>query len=444
MGSQVAGMSRHETGQEVRGRFTYSVFASPLHDATTVNELTAPVRARLDALGGVLDETRPAGASHLYVVATGGTERAILDAVTRRWAVDDEPCILVAHGGHNSLPAALEALAAIRQRGGRGRIVALTGRGGPDTDTDIDTDRLDEAIVDLDAIRRFHTTRLGVVGGPSSWLVASSPDPAVVRRRWGVEIVTVDPTRAIELTRVPVVPTGVLAQRFTRVADPVRSTVDVQAVDTAMGVRAALTDAIDDHDLDAVTVRCFDLLDDPGTSGCLALASLNDDGVVAGCEGDVPSALAMLVVRNLLGQPSWMANPAMVDPEANRLVLAHCTVAPSMLDHFSLDTHFESGRGVGISGVFASQPVTLLRVGGADLDEHWIVEGDIVSTGDDPDLCRTQVTVELTTGRVDDLLERPLGNHVVLAAGHHGDRLRRWWELAVEGRDEPPRELDRI
>ena len=121
----------------------------------------------------------------------------------------------------------------------------------------------------------------------------------MVRRRWGPEVVTVDPARMIELTRMPVTPTGLLAERFTRVADPVRSRVDEHAVDGAMGVRSALGDVLDVEHLDAVTVRCFDLLDDPGTSGCLALASLNDDGIVAGCEGDVPSALAMLWVRVL-------------------------------------------------------------------------------------------------------------------------------------------------
>jgi L-fucose isomerase-like protein len=291
---------------------------------------------------------------------------------------------------------------------------------------------LDEAVGDLEAIAAMRSTRLGVIGGPSSWLVASSPPAAVVRRRWGPEVVTVAPTRMIELTRTPVTPTGPLADRFTRVAEAARSHVDRDAVDTAMGVRVALSDVLDSDDLDAVTVRCFDLLDDAGTSGCLALASLNDDGIVAGCEGDVPSALAMLWVRTLLGQPAWMANPATVDVETNELVLAHCTVAPSMVDALALDTHFESGLGVGISCTFARQPVTLIRLGGADLDRCWIAEGAIVDTGDDADLCRTQVTVALSRGIVDELLERPLGNPLVLAAGHHGTRLSRWWRLVAD------------
>ena len=411
-------------------RFDYSVVASSLHDANSVAAVTAAVRGILDDLGGrvvdiaeALRDRKPS--PRVVVVATGGTERLLLEAIAAGVAGASEPTVLVAHRGHNSLPAALETLAAIRQSGGRGRIVSVTG--------DAATDRamLDEAIGDLEAVVAMRSTRLGVIGGPSSWLVASSPDPDVVRRRWGPEIVTVEPTRMIELTRTPVTPTGVLAERFTKVADPVRSTVERRAVDKAMGVRAALVDVLDQDSLDAVTVRCFDLLGDPGTSGCLALASLNDDGIVAGCEGDVPSALAMLWVRYLLGQPTWMANPASVDVGRNQLVLAHCTVAPSMVESFSLDTHFESGMGVGISAQFAAQPVTLIRLGGVDLDECWIVEGAIVATGDDADLCRTQVTVSLSSGNVDDLLTHPLGNHLVLASGHHERRLRSWWSMAV-------------
>jgi L-fucose isomerase-like protein len=410
--------------------FGYSVVASTLHDPRAVDAITAPVRQLLDDLGGTpVDGPASDGAArspHLFVVATGGTERLLLDSIAAR-AVSHpaEPTVLVAHRAHNSLPAALETLAAIQQVGGRGRIVSLAG--------DVATDRhaLAEAIGDLAAVAAMHSARLGIVGGPSSWLVASSPDPAVVRRRWGPEVVTVEPTRMIELTRTPVTPTGALAERFTTVADPTRTTVDRRDVNDAMGVRSALFDVLENDDLDAVTVRCFDLLGDPGTSGCLALASLNDDGIVAGCEGDVPSALAMLWVRHLLDQPTWMANPATLDVDRNELVLAHCTVAPSMVESFALDTHFESGRGVGISGQFAAQPVTLIRLGGVDLDQCWIAEGDIVSTGDDADLCRTQVTIALSSGNVGDLLTQPLGNHLVLAAGHHERRLRNWWHLAV-------------
>jgi L-fucose isomerase-like protein len=222
-----------------------------------------------------------------------------------------------------------------------------------------------------------------------------------------------------------------IAVRFISTSDRRRNSVGDAAVRAAAAIGSTLEDIIDHDRLDAVSVRCFDLLSDPGTSGCLALATLNDDGIVAGCEGDVPSTLAMMWIRYLLDQPSWMANPARVDVEHNRIVLAHCTVAPSMVGSIALSTHFESGKGVGISGRFDEQPVTLVRIGGVDLDERWIAEGRIVGTGDDPDLCRTQVTVELDGRSVEELLDAPLGNHITLATGHHRSRLERWWRLAI-------------
>ena len=426
-------------------RFNYTVVASSLHDRVAVDAIVAPITSLADGLGGRRHDTdgEPENGSELpelVVVATGGTEQSILDLVARRRVNHvDTPTVLIAHPAHNSLPASLEALAALQQTDRRGRIVYLSGaaEGGATADGALLPDRtvLDEAVTDLEAILRFRTARLGLVGGPSSWLVASSPDPEVVRRRWGPHVEMVDPGRMIELTRTPVVPTGPLADRFADGASTADDTthvgVDRAAIDAAASVGAALDDVVDGNRLDAVTVRCFDLLVDPGTSGCLALASLNDGGIVAGCEGDLPSTLGMMWVRNLLGQASWMANPSRIDPPRNRLVLAHCTVAPSLTEGYSLSTHFESGMGVGISGYFAEQPVTLVRVGGRDLERCWIAEGAIVESGDDPDLCRTQVTIALTDGSVDDLLDRPLGNHVVMASGHHGERLRRWWRLAI-------------
>lgn len=413
-------------------RFVFGIVASPLHDEAAVEDIIAPIRALACDLGGrPVDDEADVEVPQLVVIATGGTERAILDLVARRRIGGaDMPAVLVAHRSHNSLPAALEALAALQQSHRRGRIVYLTG------DPEADRQELDEAVTDLEAVARLRTARLGLVGGASSWLVASSPEPDVVRHRWGPTVEVVDPARMIELTRTPVVPTGRLADRFVEGADPSSSQrshapVGRAAVDAAASVAGALDDVVEGGGFDAVSVRCFDLLRDPGTSGCLALAELNDDGIVAGCEGDLPSTLGMLWARHLLGQASWMANPSRLDRRRNELVLAHCTVAPSLTEGYSLATHFESGIGVGISGRFPEQPVTLLRIGGRDLEQCWIAEGEIVEQGDEPDLCRTQVTVVLSDGSVDDLLEHPLGNHLVMVAGGHADRLRRWWQLAI-------------
>jgi L-fucose isomerase-like protein len=138
----------------------------------------------------------------------------------------------------------------------------------------------------------------------------------------------------------------------------------------------------------------------------------------------------MLLVRTLLDQPSWIANPASVDPDTDRVLLAHCTVAPSMVDGVQLHTHFESGIGIGLRGRFAPGPVTLLRLGGGALERLWVSDGEIERTGEAEDLCRTQVVVRLTGTPARSLLDHPLGNHLVLVHGHHRARIERWWQLA--------------
>ena len=401
--------------------FCYQELASPLHDAATVSAITGSLRGRLDELGGV-----PGGAAarpdapFVSVVATGGTEQAVLSVTEQRArACPDEPVVLVAHPRHNSLPAALEALARLHQDGRRGRIAYVPDEAAAEPA---------EAVADLTAWHRLHDTRLGQVGDPSDWLVASVPDADRVRRHWGVELVTVPMD---DVLRHHTTPDGgqAVAVRW-RDQDNAHGP-DATEVAAAEALHPTLTAVLDRHRVDAVTVRCFDFLGELHTSGCLALADLNDDGIVAGCEGDVASAVAMLWIRHRLDAASWIANPAEVDVDADELVLAHCTIAPSLAEDLHLDTHFESGLGIGISGTVPAGPVTLVRLGGHGLEQRWLADGEVIGSGDSPDLCRTQATVRLETGRVAELLESPLGNHLVLVPGHHAERLDRWWRLAV-------------
>jgi L-fucose isomerase-like protein len=197
-------------------------------------------------------------------------------------------------------------------------------------------------------------------------------------------------------------------------------------------VYIALKKAIEQHKLDAITVRCFDLVLDHKTTGCFALAQLNDEGIIAGCEGDLVSTIGMLWSHKLLGQIPWMANPVQLNEESNRLWLAHCTVPRSIVKEYTLRSHFESGIGVGIQGTISNGPVTLLRIGGKNMDKIWIAEGEIIQSGNAEDLCRTQVEVKLTTGTVKEILKAPLGNHLILVRGHHHKQLLEWWKTMVE------------
>jgi L-fucose isomerase-like protein len=210
---------------------------------------------------------------------------------------------------------------------------------------------------------------------------------------------------------------------------------DQRSVAEAARLHPALRRLVEEDRLDAVAVRCFDLLSSVQTSGCVALAELNDEGIVAGCEGDLVSTVAMLWVHALTGGAAWMANPSRVDPASGRVRLAHCTIARSLTQGYALRSHFESGIGVGIAGQLPPGPVTLVRIGGTGMDRLFLAEGQAEPAGPDEALCRTQVDVTVGPEAVAELLARPLGNHLVVVPGRHAAWLRGYHDLVVRPPD---------
>jgi L-fucose isomerase-like protein len=407
-------------------RFAWYAAISPVHDAAALRGLLDSYAAPLRAMGGERWDPSmgpaPAGGPVIFVV-TGGTEQIIL---SRARFSRGEPAVLVAHPGHNSLPAALEVLARLQQKGVRGRVHYLDDPGDAEGLRDL------AAAVHGRAVRRaLHEARIGLVGRPSDWLVASSPSPQVVREVWGPSVV---PLPLDPLLEPPDAELSVLGERTARlVRSGAESLVEPAETDlpAAGRVHAALRRMVDAGRLDAISVRCFDLVTRRRTTGCVALARLCDEGVIAGCEGDLVATVAMLWAHRLLGVLPWMANPSRVDRARGVLSLAHCTVPPSLTTRYRLRTHFESGLGVGIQGVLPEGPVTLLRIGGVRMTELLALDGALVANTDHADLCRTQVEVEIGREALDRLLARPLGNHVVVLAGHHAAPLRRWHEAMI-------------
>ena len=392
--------------------FTITPIASPIHGKESLERLAEAYRPAFESIGGSLDASE---GPTLPFVMTGGTEAQILE----QWDAS-EPLFLVAHPDQNSLPSSLEALARVGQLGGRGRILYLSG---PD-----DRDGLNEiasAVHDLSVYRQMSRQTIGVVGPPSDWLVASMPEPDVLKAAWGPTAVPIglDRLYGAYTTDPDIEP---LPSDETRIK--------IGEVAKADGIYKGLKELVAGENLDALSLRCFDVIGELDTTGCLALARLNDEGTIAGCEGDLVSTVTMMWVRQLLGEVAWMANPSRVNPTENTIWLAHCTVPPSLVSNLRLDTHYESDRGVGMHGDFDLGPVTVVRVGGNRMERLWLAEGEILRPGDEPNLCRTQVELRLEDGAADQLLSDPLGNHLVMIRGHHAARLRSWWETMIAPR----------
>ena len=380
---------------------------SPLHDVQAVDRATQEF---LQTLGieyefyGEQYDTYGTHALDLIYVRTGGTEGLFRRLLTELRQRSPRPVYLLTSGQSNSLAASMEILSYLRQHSLAGEILHGT--------TDYIVRRIGMLQQIGEAIRRMRGARLGIVGQPSDWLISSTADRVAVRQRLSVELQDIDLQEVLDGMDET---SDEIPQEWYdhAVTDAVR-----HSLTGAARIYDSLHKLVQAHGLQGFTLRCFDLLTAVRNTGCLALARLNSEGIVAGCEGDIPAMLTMFIAQSLVGVSGFQCNPAHINTETGEMLLAHCTVPFNMLCRYELDTHFESGIGIGINGYMPEGPVTLFKVSG-DLRRFYVADATLLRCDKQPNLCRTQAVIRLEdASQADYFLTNPIGNHHVLLPGH--------------------------
>ena len=347
----------------------------------------------------------------LIFVRTGGTEGIFRRLLPQLKQLSQRPFRLLASGKSNSLAASMEILSFLRQNGLEGEIIHGSAA--------MVAHRITTLAKVGSALRKLQDCRLGVIGEPSDWLISSQADDEAVGQRLGIQLVDVPMKELLDDIADTPLPDADAFLPGVSLPEALR-----RAVPGALQIEGALRTLCSRHRLNGFTLRCFDLLTAVRNTGCLALARLNAEGVVAGCEGDVPAMLSMAIAQAVLGVTGFQANPACIDPEKGEMVFAHCTIPLSLVERYELDTHFESGIGIGIRGYMAEGPVTIFKVSG-DLSRLFAAEGQLMGCHDKPDLCRTQMSVKLdNVSDTQYFLREPIGNHHIILPGHHGRLLK--------------------
>ena len=379
---------------------------SGLHDETQVARLSDAFLAGVFPEGNYL--FRGADFSDfgthtldLIYVRTGGAEGIFKSLLPEMLARGISRYYFLTSGKSNSLAASLEILSYLRQQGLGGEVLH-----GADA-------YVSERIRTLEAVSAARAAlkgqRIGVVGAPSDWLIASQADPMAVLDRLGVRLVEVPMEELLtEIDKAP----GSPAPPQQRMAPEVRA-----SFPGAVRIYNALKVLVGRHQLNALTLRCFDLLTTVQNTGCLALARFNAEGLPASCEGDVPALLSMMIAHALTGVSGFQANPSRIDTGTGRIFFAHCTIPLNLVKEYQFDTHFESGIGVGIHGHFPEGPVTVFKVSGK-LDRYFAAEGELEANQYESNLCRTQVLVRLRPEDARYFLTDPIGNHHIIVPGH--------------------------
>lgn len=175
-----------------------------------------------------------------------------------------------------------------------------------------------------------------------------------------------------------------------------------------------------------------------------ALTWLEEQGMVASCEGDVLGALTMTALRMLSREGAALLDVATVDPSSGTALLWHCGGSPlSLADddgaawtrHSTLGRNVAGARQAGVVAdlQFAPGPVTIARID-RDGRRLTVAEAQVVP-GPDVGFDGTrgwigEMTIDGThvslLDFVDHVVGRAVDHHVALTPGHHGRSLLEW------------------
>ncbi len=360
-------------------------------------------------------------------IATGGTEeifRNYVEALPR-------PVLLLCDGLHNSFAASCEIRTYLSRLGIKSLLMNAPLDCGPEffaymedalfgaeqaRDLPSPSEPLPKFPKSL--LRAFERKRIGLVGGASGWLIASDIDRTAVEQTYGVKFVDI--------------PLSELEENFAAVTDndPALSGIvekmggylsgDRTPDDLRQAARmyAALKKLCSDNELNALTLKCFGILNSCNTTACLALSLLNDEGIVSGCEGDIPALWTMMYVNYAYGEPAFMANPSSSNRKEMTVDFAHCTIPLKMVHGYRLPSHFESNSGIGIAGSVPSGRYRIVKIYGNALDQYYETTGDLLMNTNIPQRCRTQIRFRFASEEeFDRFMCVSKGNHIILCRG---------------------------
>ena len=392
-------------------------FTSVLHDASMVRQSH---QAIIDELERTFEHVEiftpdrvaeiPAGSFTALFIATGGVECQVKDA----FHTLPQPALLVADGTHNSLAAALETASYLRHRGVVSEVVHGT------------ISQICERLTQLSRLHqvreRLAGQRVGVIGTPSDWLISSGIDPRAAHERWGIELVHIPLDRVYEY--YDAVDDAAVADACAAFSARAAGCVEPDAAEItkAMRLAVAIKRVVQEDNLSAITLACFRLLERTATTGCLALSLLNDEGIIAGCEGDLQTLFTMMFVKAATGQSSFMANPSRIDTYSNEVIMAHCTIGLDQTQNYVIRNHFESLSGVAIQGMLPQGKVTVIKIGSPELDRFFVTAAYLQDNLNNHNMCRTQVRLHFNRP-AGYFLRNSLGNHHVILHGDHAEQL---------------------
>lgn len=295
-----------------------------------------------------------------------------------------------------------------------------------------DYDRLLRVLTAMNAVKKTRNTRVLCLGVPYGWQFRYR-EVRAAQRKLGLKVDYVTYSEFTEFMRRASEEQKIRSKAekmATEMLDKALKVVEPSKEDLVKAATAYLVveELVKDRDINAVTVSdCFSAFPSiTGTPACMILSKLNDQRIVAGCEGDFNALSAQLLLSYVSDRPVCFLDP-IVHPEANKVIVAHCT-SPLLMEGYEgqkrpyiLRSQDSSNAGVSVQLVHPEGQEVTLADPSFDLEKIVVTKGKILRNTDYP-VCRNQLEVEVPDSK--KLWENWVGFHWVMVYGDYVEEIQ--------------------
>jgi len=272
---------------------------------------------------------------------------------------------------------------------------------------------------------RLKSTRIGVVEPRTEGMTPIAVDEVEILRLFGVQLIHFGFDEL--LAKANNISQNAAEEAWFEVSTTAKEVSSVhEAGLAAMKNYLAAKQLVQILDLHAVSIGAY-----PKCQGtmCLPIALLNDEGIVAGCEGDVNSTLSMVLLSLLSDDPVHFGEMLEIDEATNTVVSSHCGAGAPLLANsagFILCPVRLANDGVCIRYSAKNGPVTYVNLVGRKGNYRLgAFEGEAVNTKlvfeGNPLKIKMKTSIQSIMKLVK---ENGLGHHWMTGYGHYSEILQ--------------------
>lgn len=244
----------------------------------------------------------------------------------------------------------------------------------------------------LGAIVKMRKSKVALIGGIAPGFNDLYFDERLAEARLGVEI-----KRNHEFSEIKQ-----MALRYSK--DDLKDAIDevkkgyaqisakvLEGIEINARVYKAYKDFAAENGYDALAISCWPKIQDElGFLACSTLAKLNQNGIPAACEGDLPGVVSMLMLKYITDDVTMLMDLVAYDEADDTVEMWHCGPAAECYANKNgvcLDCFYENGgngtylRRASIHNLdFKAQPVSIMRITG-EWNKIFIADGSFIDNG---------------------------------------------------------------